>query len=94
MNRLSVNRIDVNYGKAEIVRQVSFELGDGKIGCLLGPSGCGKTTVLRAIAGFEQPVSGEVVINEQTVSDRKTFQPRKPKRILTATVKCGNRAKS
>ena len=81
MNRLSVNRIDVNYGKAEIVRQVSFELGDGKIGCLLGPSGCGKTTVLRAIAGFEQPVSGEVVINEQTVSDRKTFLPPEKRKI-------------
>lgn len=73
MNRLQVNAIDVSYGKTQIVHQLSFGLGDGKIGCLLGPSGCGKTTVLRAIAGFERPTSGEVSIAGRVVSDGRLF---------------------
>jgi iron(III) transport system ATP-binding protein len=35
------------YGRHEVVRDLSFSLPSGAIGCLLGPSGCGKTTVLR-----------------------------------------------
>ena len=37
------------------VRDVSLSLARGEILCLLGPSGCGKTTLLRLIAGLEQP---------------------------------------
>jgi iron(III) transport system ATP-binding protein len=75
MNRLQVSQIDVSYGKSQIVYDLSFALGDGKIGCLLGPSGCGKTTVLRAIAGFERPTSGEIQISERVVSDTRSFVP-------------------
>ena len=54
MNKLlEVIDAEVGYGGAPVVRQVSFALEPGRIGCLLGPSGCGKTTLLRAIAGFE-----------------------------------------
>ncbi|MEA5419836.1 ABC transporter ATP-binding protein [Spirulina sp. CCNP1310] len=50
------------------VREVSLELYDGDILTLLGPSGCGKTTLLRLIAGFEDPDGGAIAINGQTVS--------------------------
>jgi iron(III) transport system ATP-binding protein len=42
------------------VRDVSFEVPEGKLFTLLGPSGCGKTTTLRSIAGLERPTSGEI----------------------------------
>ncbi len=58
----------IGYGGQPVVRQVSFALDPGKIGCLLGPSGCGKTTLLRAIAGFEMLESGEVRMRGQVVS--------------------------
>jgi iron(III) transport system ATP-binding protein len=45
------------------VTDVSLEVEDGKFYTLLGPSGCGKTTLLRLIAGFEQPTHGEIVHN-------------------------------
>ncbi len=81
MNRLQVKGIDVSYGKTQVVHDVSFELGEGKIGCLLGPSGCGKTTVLRAVAGFEKPGQGEILINEQVVSGRRQFVPPERRKI-------------
>jgi iron(III) transport system ATP-binding protein len=81
MHRLEVRHIDVSYGKTQIVHQVGFNLAEGRIGCLLGPSGCGKTTVLRAIAGFEKPTRGEVVINGQLASDGRVFLPPEQRRI-------------
>ena len=52
------------------IQNVNLTLYQGDILGLLGPSGCGKTTLLRIIAGFEQPQSGIVTINEQVVASR------------------------
>lgn len=79
--KLEVINIDVSYGNNKVVDQLSFTLADGRIGCLLGPSGCGKTTVLRTIAGFEQPTSGQVLIDESIVSDRKRNLPPEKRQI-------------
>ncbi len=54
-------------GEVRALRGVSFEVGKGELFTLLGPSGCGKTTTLRCIAGLEQPLSGEIVIDNQPV---------------------------
>ncbi len=51
------------------VRDVSLEVRDGELLVLLGPSGCGKTTVLRCIAGLEDPTAGEVLIADRVVTD-------------------------
>jgi len=54
-------------GEVRAMRGVSFEVGKGELFTLLGPSGCGKTTTLRCIAGLEQPLAGEISINDRTV---------------------------
>jgi iron(III) transport system ATP-binding protein len=54
------------------VHDVDFEVAKGEIFTLLGPSGCGKTTVLRCIAGLEQPDSGELIIAGQKVYENST----------------------
>ncbi|MEX2523751.1 MAG: ABC transporter ATP-binding protein, partial [Gammaproteobacteria bacterium] len=54
-----------------IVHDMSFELHEGDIGCLLGPSGCGKTTLLRGIAGLERTVSGEIRIQDEIVAGER-----------------------
>jgi len=64
-------------GEVRALRGVSFEVGKGELFTLLGPSGCGKTTTLRCIAGLEQPLSGEILIDGHPVysASRGTFIP-------------------
>jgi len=52
-----------NDDAVHAVHNVSLKIYDGEFFALLGPSGCGKTTTLRLIAGFEQPTSGEILID-------------------------------
>jgi iron(III) transport system ATP-binding protein len=67
---ISVRNLTKTYTtKGPAVDDVSFEVTQGEIVALLGPSGCGKTTILRCIAGFEQPTAGEIYIGDQLVSN-------------------------
>ena len=50
-----------------VLENINLTIDDGELICLLGPSGCGKTTLLRLIAGLEQPTSGEIVANGEVV---------------------------
>lgn len=65
---LALEQLAVAYGPHKVVKDISFALAQGQIGCLVGPSGCGKTTILRAIAGFEAPAFGVVRLQGQAVS--------------------------
>lgn len=65
---LALEQLAVAYGPHTVVKEISFALAQGQIGCLVGPSGCGKTTILRAIAGFEAPAAGVVRLQGQPVS--------------------------
>lgn len=73
--KLEVNRLTAAPGGKPVVADVSFRLAQGSISCLMGPSGCGKTTLLRTIAGFEQPLAGEIRINQVCHSDATTMTP-------------------
>lgn len=68
---LAVDQLSISFDKQPIFSDVSFALQQGEIACLLGASGCGKTTLLRCIAGFENPNSGKITLNNQTIFDDK-----------------------
>ncbi len=63
MNKaIKIKDLSVSIEGRSILENISFELEEVGIACLLGPSGCGKTTLLRCIAGFEDQQQGEVWI--------------------------------
>lgn len=55
-------------GGTEAIRNLTFNVGDGELVCIVGPSGAGKTTLLRSIAGLLAPTSGTVSLNGKTIS--------------------------
>jgi iron(III) transport system ATP-binding protein len=70
---LEINNIRCGYEGKTIVDDFSLSIRDTTLNCLLGPSGCGKTTVLRAIAGFEPVLKGEIILDGRVISS-KTVQ--------------------
>ncbi|MBA3399148.1 MAG: ATP-binding cassette domain-containing protein, partial [Acidimicrobiia bacterium] len=56
------------FGDFVAVDRVELSIRRGEFFSLLGPSGCGKTTLLKMIAGFEQPTSGQVLLEDEDVS--------------------------
>ena len=78
---LKLDQVSQAYGSREVVKNLSFELIPGQIGCLLGPSGCGKTTVLRCIAGFEPVSAGHIEIGGETVSSPARLTPPERRQI-------------
>ncbi|MEJ9282047.1 ABC transporter ATP-binding protein [Ureibacillus thermosphaericus] len=57
-----------------VLKNINFELEKGKFYTLLGPSGCGKTTILRIIAGFTEPSSGNVYFNGKKINNVPAHQ--------------------
>lgn len=75
-HQLQIDQVNVHLGNSHIIKDMSFQLEQGEIACLLGPSGCGKTTMLRTIAGFQTPSSGRVLIaGEEVMSQVCQRQP-------------------
>ena len=59
-----IDNVSKRFGEFVAVDQVSIDIYQGEFFALLGPSGCGKTTLLRMLAGFEQPTSGRILLDD------------------------------
>ncbi len=71
---LSVEALDVFIQSSHILRQVSLEVGEREVVCLVGRNGAGKTTTLRTIMGYLRPQSGRVVFQGEEIQGRRTHE--------------------
>jgi ABC-type branched-subunit amino acid transport system ATPase component len=65
---LEVNSIDVAYGHAKVLHDVSIKLNQGEMVFVVGRNGAGKTTLLKTIAGFLKPTQGQISLEGQGIS--------------------------
>ncbi|VAX10870.1 Ferric iron ABC transporter, ATP-binding protein [hydrothermal vent metagenome] len=79
--QLQLHHISIQIDAQTIIHDISLQLSTGEIGCLLGPSGCGKTTLLRAIAGFEQPAAGEIYLGGKLVASTQIMLPTEQRKV-------------
>ncbi len=75
MSTITIKNLTKSYGNVQVLKEFNEVFQDGEFVTLLGPSGCAKTTMLRTIAGFEIPTTGEIWIDDKLVSGGKTFLP-------------------
>ena len=70
---LQISNISKSFGVVKALDNINLEIDNGEFFSLLGPSGCGKTTLLRIISGFELPDNGEIILNEQNITNTKPY---------------------
>jgi spermidine/putrescine transport system ATP-binding protein len=66
---IELDHVRKSFGDFVAVDDANFHVAHGEFFSVLGPSGCGKTTILKMIAGFEQPTAGRVLLDGSDVSD-------------------------
>ncbi len=65
---LNVDSIDVSYGSAKVLHNVSVNVREGELVCIVGRNGAGKTTLLKTIAGFLSPTKGTIKFKDFDIS--------------------------
>ena len=75
MSSVTIRQVSKSFGSNLILSSFDEEFKNGEFVTLLGPSGCGKTTMLRMIAGFEKPTTGEIYFDDTLISSDKVFVP-------------------
>ena len=78
---LEVRGVAVRYGDVTAVDRVDLEVPRESLVALLGPSGCGKTSLLRAVAGFEPPCAGQILLDGEPVSGAGVWTEPERRRI-------------
>ena len=78
LNAVEIRQVSKIFGFGEFafaaVDNTSVSIRQNEFFTLLGPSGCGKTTLLRLIAGFEYPTSGEIMLNGENIAAMPPFK--------------------
>ncbi|MXV61458.1 ATP-binding cassette domain-containing protein [Natronorubrum sp. JWXQ-INN-674] len=74
MSEITLQGLEKRYGETTAVEEVSIDIDDGELLCLLGPSGSGKSTTLRMLAGLETPTEGEIRIGNTDVTDQPAYE--------------------
>jgi spermidine/putrescine ABC transporter ATP-binding subunit len=81
MSHVRMRGLAKSFGSVHAVRELNLDIERGELLAVLGPSGCGKTTLLRMIAGFEQPDAGCVVVSDEVVAGPGRMVPPEKRRV-------------
>ena len=65
---IELKNLSKNFGDKQVLKGIVLNIYENEFLTLLGPSGCGKTTILRIIAGFEEPSHGQVMFNGEDIA--------------------------
>lgn len=79
--RLAVHGLRCSYGAREVLRGLDLVVPSGTVTAVLGPSGGGKTTLLRLIAGFEQPHAGSITVDDELLAGDDAFVSPEQRRV-------------
>jgi len=75
MSAIAISGLKAGYHQVPVLHSVSLSVAAGTTTAILGASGCGKTTLLRVIAGFLRPLSGQIQVGSRVLNDKTTFVP-------------------
>lgn len=70
---LEVRNIDVYYGDVQVIKDISFTVGQGEVVALIGANGAGKSTTLKTVSGLLRPKKGEILFEGRPIHDVKPY---------------------
>lgn len=70
MPKIQVKNLRKCFGDLEVLKDISLDVEEGEVVCIIGPSGSGKSTFLRCMNALEEPTSGSIVINGYEITDK------------------------
>ncbi len=69
--KIHVEKLEKHFGSLEVLRDITVDICEGEVVCVIGPSGSGKSTFLRCLNRLETASSGEVVVDGYHINDKK-----------------------
>ena len=70
---LEVDKLDLYYGDAQALSEVTLEVGQGEVVAIVGANGAGKSSLIRSIAGIEKPRSGRVLFKDSEITGAESY---------------------
>jgi len=71
--KLEIKHIEKSFGENQILKDISFELEQGKVYVLMGTNGSGKTTLFNILTGFLKPENGKILFNKKSILNKEPY---------------------
>ncbi|MGI5070807.1 amino acid ABC transporter ATP-binding protein [Treponema pectinovorum] len=69
--KIHVENLRKTFGNLEVLKDISLDITEGEVVCIIGPSGSGKSTFLRCLNHLEVPTSGKIIVDGKDITDKK-----------------------